>query len=144
MTQMIRKGLSITLSMLILATLLHLSVATHYCGGKETGMKISFTGKLAGCGMESSEEESPVLPGSYLKNHCCSDIITFCTTDSNWAPSFSLIPRCIPYDFLIFASHADLSVFINANPFLSFTNASPPGVLMSTGVDLSDICVFRI
>jgi hypothetical protein len=139
-----KKVLSISLSIMMLTALLHLSVATHYCGGKETGMKVSLTGKLAGCGMESSEKELPQPPGAALKNLCCNDVLIFCGTDSNWTPSFSFIPEYFQNEFQIFAVPADLSVNTYTDQILSYTNVSPPGVLMSTGVDLSAICVFRI
>lgn len=139
-----KKLLSISLSILMLATVLHLSVATHYCGGKETAMKVSFTAKLADCGMESIEKELPLHPGFSLKNHCCSDLVTICGTDSNWTPSFSFIPEYYPYDFQVSVIPADLSVNTYTDQSLSYTNLSPPGVLMSTSVDLSGICVFRI
>lgn len=128
----------------MLAAVLHLSVATHYCGGKESAMKVSLSGKLADCGMEGSEKKLPLLPGTNLTKHCCNDVITFCGTDSNYAPSFSFVPESFQYNFQVFEIPAGLSINSCKDLIPSYTNVSPPGVLMSTNVDLSDICVFRI
>ena len=130
--------------MLMLAAMLHLSVATHYCGGKETAMKISLTGKLADCGMESSEKEQLPPAGTNIASHCCDDAITSCVVDGNYTPAFSFFPQYYQFDFQVLSTPANLSVDTYADQILSYTNVSPPGVLMSTNVDLSGICVFRI
>jgi uncharacterized protein (UPF0333 family) len=139
-----KKLISISLSLLMLVALLHLSIATHYCGGKETAAKISLTGKLADCGMENSEKELPIHSGTNLKNHCCSNVVTVCGTDSNWTPSYPFVSEHYQYNFQVLAIPADLSVNTCTDQILSYQNVSPPGVLMSTSVDLSGICVFRI
>jgi hypothetical protein len=138
-----KKGLSIFLSLLMLTAVMHLSVATHYCRGEKAGSRVSLTGKLADCGMEASENKFP-LPGTSFTRHCCDDIVTFCGTDNNYTPSFSFIPESYQYNFQFLALTVGLSVNSKADLIPSFTNESAPGVLMSTNVDLSDICVFRI
>jgi hypothetical protein len=138
-----KKGVSISLVVLILTVILHISVATHYCGGKETASKISFTGKLANCGMEGSEKELP-LQGTYITKHCCDDMVTFCGTDSNYVPSFSFVPESFQNKFQICAVPVELTANFFSGLIRIYTDVSPPGALMSTSVDLSDICVFRI
>jgi hypothetical protein len=138
-----RKGLSILLILLMLSAMLHLTLATHYCGGRLASSKVSLTGKLANCGMEDSKKELP-LPGTNFTQHCCDDAVIFCGTDNNYIPSFSCSPESCQYNFQVFAVSGRYSV----NSFLSFkilcTDISPPGELMSTDVDLSEVCVFRI
>lgn len=138
-----KRVFSISLSLLMLAAMLHLSVATHYCGGKEVASKVSLTGKLAGCGMEGSKKELP-LSGTNFTKHCCDDVVTFCGIDNNYEPLFSFVPESYQCNFQVLALPIGLSV--NSNPDLIplYTNVSPPGALRSTNVDLSDICVFRI
>jgi hypothetical protein len=138
-----KKGFSISLSILMLAAMLHISVATHYCGGKEFSTKLSLTGKLAHCNMEDSENEIP-LHGTNLTKHCCEDIVAFCGIDNNYTPTFSFVPESYQYNFQILAIPVALSVnsYTGLTPF--YTNVSPPDELSSTSVDLSDICVFRI
>ena len=138
-----KKVLSISLVLFIIAAMLHLSVATHYCGGQETASRISLSSKLADCGMEGSEKEVP-LSGANVTNHCCVDVVTSCGIDSNYTPSFSFVPESYQYNFQVFAIHVALSVNSISDIIPSYTNVSPPGVLMSTNVDLSNICVFRI
>jgi hypothetical protein len=138
-----RKVTSISLLLLMIAAMLHISVATHYCGGNEVASKVSLTGKLASCGMEGSEKELPP-GGTNLTKHCCEDVITFCGTDTNFVPSFSFVPESFQYNFQIFAVPTAVAANspVGLNPL--FTDVSPPGALTSTSVDLSDICVFRI
>ena len=138
-----KKGISISLVFLMLTAMLHLTVATHFCGGKEAASTVSLSGKLATCGMECSEKELP-LPGTNFTKHCCDDIVTFCGIDSNYTPSFSFVPEFYKYNFQVF-SIPTVSPFYSIAVLKSlYTNVSPPEALMSTSVDLSDICIFRI
>lgn len=84
-----KKGVSISLILLMTAAMLHISVATHYCGGKIAASTVSLTGKLANCGMENSENELP-FPGIIFSEHCCDDILTLFETSDNYIPSFTL------------------------------------------------------
>lgn len=127
----------------MLAAMLHISVATHYCQGKETASIVSLTGKVANCGMEGSEKGLP-LTGTYFTKHCCDNVVTFYGTDSNYSPSFSFVPESYHHNFPTLSVSAGYPVQ-TVEVFKSlYTNVNPPGVLMSTNVDLSDICVFRI
>jgi hypothetical protein len=141
--QRMKKIISIFLTFLMLGALFHFSIATHYCGGTIAATKISLSGKLASCGMESDENTTP-LPGSNYVSHCCENSLTFCGVGNNYSPTFSYIPEvyrdqiriiCIPV-------HITLNSPTLIKPIS--TNASPPGILSSNTVDLSDICVYRI
>lgn len=127
----------------MLVTMLHFSVAIHYCQGKEFASKLSLTGKLASCGMEDNEMTLP-LTGTNFAKHCCDDVVTYIGRDNNYVPSYSFIPEFFQYSFQSFALPAGFSVNCSAYLIHSYTNESPPGTLMSTNVDLTDICVFRI
>ena len=127
----------------MVVAILHISVAMHYCGGKEVATTVSLFGKLASCGMECSEKELP-LPGTYFTNLCCDDVVTLWGTDSNYTPPFSFISATFQNSFQVFAAPVALSVNSYTDIIPLFTNVSPPGVLKSTDVDLTDICVFRI
>ena len=138
-----KKGISISLSLLILTAVLHLSVATHYCEGKEIAMIVSLSGKLASCDMKCSEMELP-LTGTNFTKHCCDDVVTFCGVDNNYTPSFSFVSESYLYNFHVLAIPTGL--FVNSYTDLIPLNTSlnPPGTLMSTNVNLSNICVYRI
>jgi len=127
----------------MIASVLHFSVATHYCGGQLAASKVSLTGKLASCGMESCEMKFP-LQGTHFANHCCDDFVAFFEIDGNYTPSFSFIPDSYQYNFQILCIPAESPVYSCGVVKSLYTTESPPGVLMSTHVDLSDICVFRI
>jgi hypothetical protein len=138
-----KKVTFILLLLLMIAAMLHISVAIHYCGGKDVASKISLSGKLANCGMEDSEKKLP-LPGTNFTKHCCDDVVTFCGIDSNYVTSSTFLQDSYQYIFQIFAIPIGVTSnsVVGLNPL--YTDVSPPGALMSTSVDLSDICVYRI
>ena len=123
--------------------MLKFSVATHYCGGHVAASKISVTGKLASCGMEGSQNE--VLPhGKYLSKHCCEDVVVSISTDNNYVPSLYNIPDTFQFGFQTLVLPSESSVGLAGIFRLQYSDISPPGATMSTDVDLSGICVFRI
>jgi hypothetical protein len=140
---MMKKGFSIFLSLLILTAFLHLSVATHYCGGKEVASVVSLTGKLASCDLECSEMES-THTGISISKHCCNDIVTFFGINNNYEPSFSFVKESFQNSFPILTFTGVLSVNTFSDLISLYTNVIPPGALIYANVDLSDICVFRI
>jgi hypothetical protein len=127
----------------MVAALLHISVAMHYCEGKEVATIVSLSGKLASCGMTCSEEEIP-LQGTNFTKHCCDDIVTFCGISNIYSPTYSFIPESFQYNFQVLAIPVELSAKSETEFNPIYSNVSPPGALMSTNVDLSNICVFRI
>jgi hypothetical protein len=138
-----KKAISVSLTILMLTAILHLSVATHYCGGRIAASKISFSGNLASCGMEDNEKELPPA-GAYLVKHCCENILACYGINSVFFPSFSFVQASYQQHFQVFSVPADLNpnsiAFIKSNSI----NASPPGASACNSVDLSDICVLRI
>ena len=105
--------------------------------------KVSFSGNLASCGMENSEDSWPVN-GINLSSHCCDDVVAFYGIDANFIPSFSVAPELFQYSFQVLNIPNELSVVHLAALASLYTSVDPPGVLLSTNVDLSNICVFRI
>jgi hypothetical protein len=138
-----KKLLSISLSLLMVAALLHISVAVHFCEGKEVATTISLSGKLASCGMTCSENEMPLQGKSFTK-HCCDNTLTFCGISSNYSPTYYFVPESFQYNFQVLAVPVEVSVKSQIDNISFYSNVSPPGALMSTNVDLSNICVFRI
>ena len=140
--QVMKKAISISLSVLFIAAMLHLSVATHYCGGKVAGSKISVSGKLASCGMKGEESNLP-LTGLHFVSHCCDNVLVFYGINSTFFPTVTLVQESFQHYFHIFSLPVDLA--LNSLPSVkSSTNVIPPGALASSSVDLSDICVLRI
>jgi len=138
-----KKGISISLIILISIGMLHLSVANHYCGGKIAASKVSLSGHLANCGMEVTNIQVPHTGTNFTKR-CCNDVVISYPIDSYYVPSFSSVPDTYQYKFQILSVPVLSSFNPISNLKLPDTNVIPPGVLMSTQVDLSAICIFRI
>jgi len=138
----VKKGISISLVFLVISAMLNFSVATHYCGGHVAASKISVTGKLASCGMENQQNDLP--PGKYFSRHCCEDYVVSITTDNNYVPSSFNIPDAFQFSFQSSVLPSESSIGLSGIFKLQYPDKSPPGALMSTKVDLSGICVFRI
>jgi uncharacterized protein (UPF0333 family) len=138
-----KKVISIALSFIMLIALLHLSVATHYCGGEIADSKISFSGKLASCGMEENENNLPQTD-LQLSTHCCDNVVAFYGINSTHFPSFSSLLTSYQNNITEFS--IPLSVTINSHVALNsiYTSVSPPSTAASNEVDLAGICMFRI
>ena len=138
-----KKFLSISFSLLILVSVMHLTISTHYCGGVLAASKVSFTGKVASCGMESSVDQCQ-LPGKHIKSHCCTDKISVFTVANNYTPSF--FEYKAPSQNILQVFDVPVSYQIHALSVLSLysTNVSPPGNFIVSAVNLPTICVFRI
>lgn len=130
---------------LVISGMLHFSVARHYCKGELAATKVSLSGALATCGMEETEGSCPYdHDGDQLESHCCEDALTAYSIDNNYtsptktATDFSAAKIAVPD--LAYESLARFPV-INCQ---SWSDISPPGLLMTSSVDLSDIRVLRI
>jgi hypothetical protein len=138
-----KKLISISLTCLMLAAMLHLSVATHFCGGKIAASKISLSGKLASCGMEDDEKDLPQT-GSNLTKHCCDNVLVYYGINSIYFPTFSSFPESYQLHFQVFNPLIGSNLHSFASLETIYTSVSPPDISVSNNVDLSDICVFRI
>jgi len=126
----------------MLASGMKVSIDRHYCGGHLADIKVSFSGKLASCGMEAQDNKTPGL--LYFENKCCEDqLISY-----NMAGKFvteQLKPMNPPSWEKVQASHGVNDVL---NPVYSPDNSEtpvlPPGDIPFTNVSLSRICVLRI
>jgi hypothetical protein len=139
-----KKFLSISFSFLILLSVMHITIARHYCGSEiATSEKISVSGELATCGMEDPNDQG-VLPGVYFKAHCCDNEVSTLVVDNNYAPSFSIF-KAFPQPVLQVYHNVEvlnLQQIVVLN--LYNTNVFPPGNYLASAVSLPDICVFRI
>jgi len=138
-----KKVVSISLTLLMLIALLHLSIATHYCGGLEESSKLSFSGKLASCGMEDENSNIP-LTGVNISRHCCENTLVFFGVNGNYFPYQYSTPESFQDNFqvLALADELELHSLISVKTLLS--NTSPPGEYFSNKVSLTEICTFRI
>jgi len=136
-----KKAYSILFATLILISGMHLSIATHICGGELAAVNWSISGQKADCGMENQKSSSPL---NGISSDCCHNNIAFFTVDHNYIPS-TLQLNDVVKDF----SHV-FTVPVNtySNSFAyrvsSYANISPPESSFVNAVSLVDICVFRI
>jgi len=125
--------------------MLHFSVSWHYCGGKLAATKVSLSGTLATCGMEDAGGNCPYDHNGYLiESHCCEDVLTAYSIDNNYTPAakaaaeFSTAKIAIPdMSFVPLARFPDIKSH-------AWSDISPPGLLMTSSVDLTAIRVLRI
>jgi hypothetical protein len=137
------KGTSISLLIFVIIGMMHLSIANHYCAGKLAGTKVSFSGQLASCGMETEKMKLPET-GSKLNDHCCDDVLVTLVTDNNYEPSFSFTGDSPQFNLQI-PDNMVLYQLTSTEPSRSqSTNVMPPGKRPSALADCSGICVFRI
>ena len=134
--------LSIPLIILILFTGVSVKFATHYCGGYVSDTKISLTGELATCGMESDLESH--TQQQTLRHHCCDNTLTtysICNTffASTYDADYQGQPLTnnifIPRDYTI-----DNKIIID----ITNNQSKPPGSFNPNSVDLPVLCIFRI
>ncbi|MCJ7448793.1 MAG: hypothetical protein MUO72_13985 [Bacteroidales bacterium] len=137
--------ISIPLIILILFSGISVKFATHFCGGKIAGSKISISGKLASCGMEDDHKGNSLpIFGTQLSQHCCDDVVTYLGIDTDFTPSFYTVPEYYRVNVKILNVPAGFPLDSSVALSTFCTDASPPCALKFTSVDLSDICVFRI
>ncbi len=138
-----KRLLSISFAFLILLSGMHLTVATHFCGGKIAFTKLSVSGELASCGMEGKTDKC-TLPVKFKTHNCCKDKVSAFVVDNNYAPTFSefkVFPQPVLHAFIL---PLFLSDFSQATLTHICTNVSPPGHFLVSDVSLPGICVFRI
>lgn len=84
-----KKGFSIFLSFLLLASHMYLTVGTHFCGGEAVESKVLFGASHLGCSMAGQEGSCELDPGAVHDGQsldhapCCqNEIQTFSLTDA--------------------------------------------------------------
>jgi hypothetical protein len=135
-----KKLFSISFAFLILLSGVNLSIATHFCGGEVAAVKWSLSGENATCGMEDSDQTSPVG----INSNCCHNLVVFYTVDNNYSPSSLQINEVTKTLSQVFYIPVNIS-FHSFIPSASFSNnALPPGNLLTSNVSRAHICIFRI
>jgi hypothetical protein len=138
-----KKIVAISLMLMILFSGISINIASHYCGGNYKGTEVSFSGKLASCGMEEM-----VATHSYqevFQRHCCENVVSSVKLSGNYLPvSFShhnAPSREIVHIYAVphyLFSGSELAVY----PCMD--GKSPPGFFSPVNVEQQVICVFLI
>ena len=136
-----KKAFSILLASLILASSVHLSIATHYCGGNFEAFRVSVSQEKASCGMELRH---PVCEkGKSIGHNCCSDKLASYLINDNFSPASFHFIKSVTSDFVILfgiTNYISLQLPVSDIPITH----SPPGECPPSMVELASICTFRI
>ena len=127
---------------MILLSGMHLSLATHLCGGEISAVKFSFDHEKASCGMcatEANSAEKNIAPKS-----CCKDEMSFLSVDNNYSPSTLQVNHSANQLLQVFDIPKTIGVLFNHTNSITNANVQPPGNYIASAVSLPDICVFRI
>jgi len=137
-----KKLLSISLTFLILLSGMHFTVATHFCGGELAASKVSFTGELASCGMETDKDY--LLPGINIETDCCQNRGSILLVDHNFSPFLTIFKIFSPNLLQVFEIPTCIQIhsLTAVNPI--YTDVGPPGNFLANAVSLTKICVFLI
>jgi len=137
-----KKVFSILMVCLFLISGMHVTIATHFCGGVVAASKISLSGELASCGMEGTENSNTV-PGNYLTSNCCQDKVLVYNIDDNYTPSVSVIKELSNNILQVFYIPLSFS-FYSFSAFNSLISGGPPGNFLADAVGQAVLCIFRI
>lgn len=133
-----KKMFSILFAVLILFSGLTVNLAVHYCRGMEASKKLTLSGSLPGCGMESHQSSKGLHNPS-----CCSNVVKSYTF-SNTFFSSSVSPETAKVQIQHAMVTAEAFTFDQPAAELRLLNNRPPGVFMAQDVELDFICIFRI
>lgn len=136
-----KRTLSLTLVLLLLVSGMHLTVASHYCGGSLAQVKWSFNHTLAGCGMEG---EHDAAKGIQLEQPCCQDQLSTYTTDGQYQVQSLELKQFTPKVVACFT--LPKCAFLESKRTVDFlhTPVFPPGIVSPSQVFQETICVFLI
>ena len=136
------KGIfAILIAVVMLASGMTVSIDRHYCGGELAETKISVSGKLASCGMETVHNDCPNLPS--VDKKCCDDQITFFRISSKYLPEYFRLSYSSDFKDITSVPECN-DLFRESNLAVNWTWEFPPGEKLKSAPALSEICVFRI
>ena len=139
-----KKLFSILFAAMILLSGMHLTLATHLCGGEVSAVKLTFIHEKANCGMCSGNDKA-TTDITVSNKSCCKDEMSFYVVDCNYNSSTSLHINKPVNDFV--QVYCVLKYFgfqfLNSQHFAN-TYAQPPGEFLASAVNLPGICVFLI
>jgi hypothetical protein len=137
-----KRILSISLAILLLTSGMHMTMASHFCGGMLAQVKWSMDRELASCGMEGEAEHQP--KGITLHEACCNDVVSTYTTDSQYQVQSLELKKITPVVLACFTV-PQCHLFKSQHPAdYLYTHVFPPGEKVPNQVFLEDICVFLI
>ena len=137
-----KRIISILLACFILFMGMHVTFATHFCGGEVAAMKLSFNSEIVSCGMEKSTHDCK--SNNQITSDCCKNNIVSYSIDNNYNSTTSDFKEILKNIFPIFLYRSNTSLYSLDILQNSKTNESPPLNLLLSNVSLSVICIYRI
>jgi hypothetical protein len=136
-----KRTFTILITAVLIASGMHVSIDRHYCGGTLADVKLSFTGKLASCGMEQAESDCRSNP--VFDQKCCEDQISYLNISTNYFPEFSNTVNPVYEKDIILIQSAS---YLTPNSYFTGSDiiVLPPGDKIKPGLTQPEICVFRI
>jgi hypothetical protein len=121
---------------------MHVSVASHYCGGEFAASKVSFSEKAASCGMENSNPISS--KETEVSALCCENFISTLKVDNSFNASKTLVkePACNSFHYTVVCE--TISLFQAHQNIIYIADNVIHDIGIANAVPLPDICVFRI
>lgn len=132
---------TILIGIVMLASGMTVSIDKHYCGGELAETKLSFSGRLASCGMEDVQNECPYQP--YMEKECCDDQFTLYRISSNYLPEYFKLSQTSDFKDIPSAPECN-ALFRGPYTDVYRTWELPPGEKLKSAPSLSEICVYRI
>lgn len=137
-----KRVISILLSLMILLSGIHLTVASHICCGELAAVKWSVTGAKASCGME---DQSAPCPGTgALDTDCCKNHVSKCSSDENYFPSTPKAEKITVCKAPLFIATNSFNHSVPVSVKIAHSMVGPPVPSDWNEVDQSLICVFII
>jgi hypothetical protein len=138
-----KKLFSILFATVIVLSGMHLSLATHVCGGELAAVKWSLSEEKASCGMEMPRQTNSDKQ-SISEESCCKDEISDFAVDHNYNPSTLEVNEPTFHLLQVFLIPENIECSAISTSLLHNTNVQPPGNYIASAVSLPDICVFLI
>ena len=136
-----KKVLTILITIVFLASGLQVSIDRHYCSGNLASVKVSLTGEKATCGME--KDDSDCSNQLVFGSKCCDDQMSSVSGNNNYCPVYFQISKPLPQKQVIYFQNILISEIQSFD--LNFhNNVFPPGGNFISRLTQPDICVFRI
>jgi hypothetical protein len=138
-----KKISTIAVALLLLLSGMHITIATHFCGGELAATRVSVTGIVASCGMVHDEISNTSAETSF-KSNCCENESDVYAVDEDYSTSEFHFKKIAQVILQIFYVPKGFLYHSNILQYTFLANASPPISIMANAVSMADICVFRI
>lgn len=137
-----KKVFTIAVALLLILSGMHITIATHYCGGELAATRVSVIGELASCGMAHDEESNS--SETIFKSNCCENETDVYAVDENYSTAEFHFKKIAPVILQLYYIPEGFTYHLNILHATFLANASPPDNFMANTVSMAEICVFRI